>query len=225
MAEKADSEVAVVDAAEEVPLPCELPMPPFTSEMGYTKDSELKCFWAGCQKKRKGFWSLLSHIKGYHTKNRMPKEWLTSYFIQEANKEQKQLRLARTEKMKAHVKSKGERGKGSGTGRVVGQWQQAMEQQADVGKQALTDGIVARPIDEATNYTYVSMPSESSKSQRSIGIGVCDKCGEICIHCRAKGIVAIKREAKRQQDDPPTREDSEGAGSAARVKILDRVIG
>ena len=74
--------------------------------------------------------------------------------------------------MKAHVKSKGERGKGSGTGRVVGQWQQAMEQQADVGKQALTDGIVARPIDEATNYTYVSMPSESSKSQRSIGIGV-----------------------------------------------------
>ena len=66
--------------------------------------------------------------------------------------------------------------------------------------------------------------SYKTKSQRSIGIGVCDKCGEICIHCRAKGIVAIKREAKRQQDDPPTREDSEGAGSAARVKILDRVI-
>ena len=62
MAEKADSEVAVADAAEEEPPPCELPMPPFTSEMGYTKDSELQCFWAGCQKKRKGFWSLLNHI-------------------------------------------------------------------------------------------------------------------------------------------------------------------
>ena len=171
MAEKADSEVAVADAAEEEPPPCELPVPPFTSEMGYMKDSELQCFLAGCQKKRKGFWSLLSHIKGYHTKNRVPKEWLTSYFIQEANKEQKQLRLARIEKMKAHVKSNLERGKGSGTGRVVGRCQQAMEQQADVGKQALTDGIVARSIDEATNYTYVIMPGESSKMWLPNGVG------------------------------------------------------
>ena len=63
-----------------------------------------------------------------------------------------------------------------------------------------------------------------TQSQRSLSIGVCNKCGEVCIHCRAKGIVAIKPEVKRDRDDPPTGEDSRDADSDALTSDLGRLI-
>ena len=63
-----------------------------------------------------------------------------------------------------------------------------------------------------------------TQAQRSISIGVCNKCGEVCIHCRAKGIVAIKREVKRDRDDPPTGENSREADSDALASDLGHLM-
>ena len=90
MAEKSNAEVGVAAAAEEeqaqpdakvIPNPPALPMPQFTSEMGYTKDSKIPCFWPACDIHRKGYWSSLCHVKDKHTGGKIPMEWRSSYFV------------------------------------------------------------------------------------------------------------------------------------------------
>ena len=53
---------------------------------------------------------------------------------------------------------------------------------------------------------------------------MCNRCGEICIHCRARGIVAIKREDKRKQDDTPPCDESGGARSDSLAEDLGRIM-
>ena len=64
--------------------------------------------------------------------------------------------------------------------------------------------------------------TESQRGEiRSIPIGVCNQCGEICIRCKAKAIVA---KVKKEKRDPPTGDDSDGARSDSLSKDLGRLM-
>lgn len=49
------------------------------------------------------------------------------------------------------------------------------------------------------------------KEAQSIEIGVCNQCGEICIHCRAKGIIRLKEE-QPCESNPPRDSKKDGDG-------------
>ena len=55
------------------------------------------------------------------------------------------------------------------------------------------------------------------KAHASVPIGVCNACGELCIHCRAKAVIRLKRE--RCEGDPPIcqRHKDDSAGDAATM--------
>ena len=64
------------------------------------------------------------------------------------------------------------------------------------------------------------------KARQSVEIGVCNKCGETCFHCRAQRLVArvdLKRE-RGEKCDPPTADESEAAGSDSLARDLAHIM-